>query len=247
MKNKSQLILILSPFISIGIGMVFDLIFNKPEYSIIIAFLSEVIILFLQLELKLVEIKKGLVSLIDYIGYFKEKDSSNLYQYALENVPREEMPQLWKKLVWKMKNNFFATSYMDKDDSWLHHYAKYADECLEIQKIQIGINNVEVKRIFIIDNVEEIEKLTSVMKKQISYGIKVRYIPTERIEKNDWLNKFKNENKTIDFGLFDGNIVFLWYLNNKRKIMGGRILVGNDNYKKYLDFHNKLWNESIEL
>ncbi|MEK6303225.1 MAG: hypothetical protein AABO41_21140 [Acidobacteriota bacterium] len=50
--------------------------------------------------------------------------------------------------------------------------------------------------------------------------------------------------ETTDFGLFDSRIVLLWFLDEKRMLVEGKVLCGGESLERYRNFFDTLYGEA---
>lgn len=150
------------------------------------------------------------------------------------------MGEAWTYLLWRMRKSYRATNYIKNAELYEMGYAKAA---LQIQAAKIEAQNVDIKKIFIVDNDQELQEMKTVFKNQYDLGIQVKYILYGDIRSKRMLNDKLIQLATIDFGLIDDRTTLLWRLK-ERGIDGGRILLGSEEFAQYDEFFDALFKEA---
>jgi len=123
----------------------------------------------------------------------------------------------------------------------------YTQLGLEIQRTKIRVNKASIRRVFIVDNKEEITKLQNVMGKQKEAGIMVKYIFKREIETNSMLNTLAGKLETLDFALVDSTFISLLFVDKNRKIKHGQVIFSKNQFELYKRFYDYLFEEAEEI
>jgi len=163
-------------------------------------------------------------------------DQLDRYTLALrftnKSLDKDEMPNAWERMLWSMRGNFDATSFVKPDD----YVRSYPDLGIAIQEAKVRVTKSRIRRIFIVENARELEAISAHIKKQMSAGVEVSYLIHSEIAKHVNTSKYD----TLDFGLFDDSkSVFLWLLDD-RAVAGGKIELETDQYAKYRNLFDTL-------
>ena len=168
----------------------------------------------------------------------------NILRYGVTKITKEQIPNAWLELLWKIESRYYGLSYTNPDFWWNQAFSKLA---IEIQKVKKNVSKAEISRIFIYENEDELEKLQEVMSEQWKAGITVRYIAKKEIEKKVLLKKLSSKIKTFDYGLIDSKIVLMVYVDKDRQFKHGEILVNKQVFDVYKTFYDHLFDEAIEF
>jgi transcriptional regulator with XRE-family HTH domain len=167
---------------------------------------------------------------------------------ALDQKPQElaadEVPAAWLKLLMHFESSLSATNFVPCGE--IFDAMGYADLGREAQKLQKKLGKT-IRKILIAENQHELARYEPEMKKQVAApALDVRYVLRGRIGEKPHLAAKLKKLASIDFQLFDDNIVLLWILNETtRGVEGGRILVGPQSCKVYADFFDALYREAV--
>jgi hypothetical protein len=167
-------------------------------------------------------------------------DLEELFKFRSGEVSEHEMGEAWTYLLWRTRKSYRATNYIKNAEIYEMGYAKAA---LQIQAAKVEAQHVDIKKVFIVDNDQELNEMKPVFKNQHDLGIQVRYIFYGEIQSKRMLNEKALELATIDFGLIDDRTTLLWRLK-ERGITGGRILLGSEEFAKYDEFFDALFKEA---
>ena len=211
------------------------------------AFLLTDIVLWLKLsnekleKLDVVEMELSRLELVLADRAKTNADLEELFKFRSGEVSVHEMGEAWTYLLWRMRKSYRATNYIKNAEIYEMGYAKIA---LEIQAAKIKAQHVDIKKVFIVDNIQELKKMKTVFQNQHDLGIQVKYILHREIQSKDILKGKACELDTIDFGLIDDRTTLLWLLDDERRIGGGRVLLGRKEFAKYEEFFDALFNEA---
>jgi len=172
-----------------------------------------------------------------------EEKVSYILKYGVVSFADRHMPNVWRELLWNVKKSYYATNYIENEEIYDQ---TWADAALAIQKAKSFGEHVEIKKVFIIDTLEELESIRHTIIKQLDAGVTVKYILHATINENITLRVCKEEIESIDFGLFDDKSVFLWKLDG-RSFKGGEVLFREEMVKKYRDFFKTLYLEANNI
>jgi len=237
----------------ITVGVVTWIIINDGSafsaiLSIVVGLLISLIIIILvesfrqQNDIKVIKATYGnLIKLILEEQNRSENNLSYILKYGVVNFEDRYMPSVWRELLWNVKKCYYATNYIRSNEIYGQNWA---DAALAIQKAKSFGEQVEIKKVFIIDDDSELKDLSATFKKQIDAGINIRYILKRKFDEMMTLRFEKNEIQSIDFGIFDNKSVFLWKLD-KRSIAGGGVIFKGDQVSIYKEFFKQLFLGSI--
>jgi hypothetical protein len=189
------------------------------------------------------EMKKELVRLESALA---EKSKTNveleeLFQFRPDMVSADNMRNVWTTLLWRLRERYWATNYITDADIFQKGYGESA---LAIQATKIKVQHADIKKIFIVQDDAELQKMQTVFKNQHDLGIQVKYIFFEAIQSDPALKTKASKLATIDFGLIDSRITLLWFLNKDRCVDSGQVVLGSNGLAPYKDFFDSLFTEA---
>ncbi len=242
-------------FTGLLIGFVVYLIIrptNEINYllNIIIGLLTAIVVMLIielsRLALNFENYNKKLQDVLDIIND-KGKEiifNQSILKYGILKFQRESIPKVWLNILWNFNKTYYSTSLISLDEGWNQAYTKLG---LKIQQTKILLNQADIRRVFIIENTEELENAKNIILEQKQNGIYVKYIHSDEIKSKSILNTLSRKLKSMDFGIIDSDFVTLVYLNKKRIIVGGELVTNRSEIQNYKEFYHNLFEEAHEL
>jgi hypothetical protein len=157
----------------------------------------------------------------------------NLVHYGYLTFPPEQLYNIWKKLMYDLDNKFYAFSYINPDE-WTQEYTR---RLLSPLKSKIDTENANIHRIFVIDDLSELQKLSEVITYHQKYGIEVSYIETKQLyEASPPICE-----KPLSFGfiLIDDLRLAIFRFDKRRKVKQIEIVSDREVFKKYQSFYDR--------
>lgn len=192
------------------------------------------------------KINLDIAFLLGQIGE-KQQDASDfarILRYGVTTIPREKYFDVLLQLLWKIESGMLGANYIDPDEGWGRAYGELFTE---IQRTKIKVNKATIRRVFIVDSEEEIEKLRSVVQKQKETGIRVKCIFKQKIKTTTMLKSGADKLETLDFDVIDSKYVWLSVLDKNRKIKYGKVVFGKEECDRYKRFHDMIFEEAEDI
>ncbi len=182
-------------------------------------------------------INANLADLLLKIGrsFHSAVELNQILRYGVTSFTREQIPNIWIELLWRMENRYYGVSYSRPDLWWSQAFTKLA---IEIQKTKIIVNKADIRRVFIYEDDDEKNGIQETMREQALAGIKVKYISKQSITENYLLKQLADRLETLDYAVIDGKIAWLVVIDKNRKFKLGKALIDDtltDNYKRFFD------------
>ncbi len=180
-------------------------------------------------------------SLVDKLldGDFKE-----FLKYGFVEIPLDKAASRWVEQLWRIDKRFWATSYIKIEEGWDQAYTKLG---IEIQKTKVIVNNADIKRVFILDDLSELNQINQSMIYQSENNIKIKYILRSEIQSKSTLKNYNRKFASLDFGITDDKFVSIVDLNRNRKIKSAKMIFEKESIKEYEQFFLYLFNEAHEI
>ncbi|MFA5229121.1 MAG: hypothetical protein WC240_05535 [Bacilli bacterium] len=173
-----------------------------------------------------------------------EKFKSKLVKRIDENpvtIIKDDIPNLWLELLWEAEQRYWATTYIKSTEGWDKVYTEIGNH---IQKAKIQANDVDICRIFVIDDLIELESLKKHINKQHNIAIKTKYIFKDDIYDNPLWDNYTKALKSLDFSIVDDKYVSLLFMDDERNIHHAEVCKMNDKNKFYENFFRELFKEA---
>ncbi len=168
----------------------------------------------------------------------------NILQYGVTKITKEQIPNAWLELLWKVESRYYGVSFTNPDFWWNQAFSKLA---IEIQRVKKNVIKAEISRVFVYEDEDELRKIKDVMLEQCKAGIRVRHISKESIDNKVLLKKLKTRIKTFDYALIDSKTVLLVYMDKNRQFKYGEIIVSKEVFDTYKLFFDHLFDEAEEV
>ncbi|MFK7925800.1 MAG: hypothetical protein AB8H47_27880 [Bacteroidia bacterium] len=186
------------------------------------------------------------ISKLSKAVYDSSKDLLYVYQllqYSQITIPQEKIPRVWLEMLWMTKKRYWATTYISPNQGWNEAFTDLGEE---IQRAKIVAEQVDICRIFIVEDENELRHLNVILNSQANIGIRIKYILIADIRKTASLANHQKQLATIDFGIIDDKYVYETHLV-KRMAMHSSITFNPDQLRHYIDFFRLLRSEAKEF
>jgi hypothetical protein len=183
------------------------------------------------------------------LGKIEEKqqdvsDFAQVLRYGVATFSREKFIDVLLQLLWRIENSMLAANYIHPDEGWGRAYGELFNE---IQRTKVKVNKATIRRVFIVDGEEEVDKLRSVMYQQKERGIRVKCIFKKKIENTTMLKAPVRGIETLDFDVIDLKYVWSTILDKNRKIKYGKVVFGKEECDRYKRFYDYLFEEAEDI
>lgn len=174
----------------------------------------------------------------------KASDFAQVLRYGVTTVPSQKLFESLVQLLWRIESGVLATNYIHPDEGWGRAYSELYHE---IQRTKIKVNKATIRRVFIVDDEDEVKTLRDVMLRQKEIGIHVKYIFRKEIEATSLLKVAADTLESLDFDIVDKKYVWVTLLHANRKIKEGKIVFDREELEKYKRFHDNLFAEATDI
>lgn len=187
-----------------------------------------------------------LASLLKRIAEEHQESSDwvQILRHGMTTFPGEQIFDVLLQLLWRIENGVLAANYIDPGEGWGRAYGELYNE---IQRTKVKVDKADIRRVFVVDDEEEVGTLRSVMSKQKESGIRVKYIFRRKIETTSMLKTAADRLETLDFDVIDSKYVWLTLLDKSRKIKYGKLVFGKEECDRYKRFHAYMFEEAEEF
>jgi hypothetical protein len=160
----------------------------------------------------------------------------NLVHYGSLTFPAEQLYTIWKKLMYDLDNKFYAFSYINADE-WTQEHTR---RLLSPLKSKIYTEYADVKRIFIIDDLSELQKLSEIIEYHQKYGISVAYVEIKKLYEST--PPICENPLNFGFILIDDMRLAIFHLHENRKLKSIEIISDREIFKKYEKIYERIRN-----
>lgn len=160
----------------------------------------------------------------------------NLVHYGSLTFPAEQLYTIWKKLMYDLDKKFYAFSYINADE-WTQEHTR---RLLSPLKSKIDTEGADVKRIFIIDDLSELQKLSEIIEYHQKYGISVSYVEIKKLYEST--PPICENPLNFGFILIDDMRLAIFHLDENRKLKSIEIISDREIFKKYEKIYERIRN-----
>lgn len=157
----------------------------------------------------------------------------NIVHYGSLIFPPEQIYSIWKKLMYDLDNKFYAFSYINPEE-WTQEYAR---KLLSPLKSKIDTDHADVTRIFVIDELSELHKLSEVIEYHRRYGINVSYVEAKQLHES--LPPICEKPLNFGFILIDDMRLAIFRLDENRKLKQIEVVSDREIFKKYQKIYER--------
>lgn len=143
-----------------------------------------------------------------------------LMQQGIGVLPPDRAVSVWLELLWQTRRRFWSVSYLDPDSGWDSRFAELA---VEIQGAKVQVDQIDARRLYMLDDVTELAVLAETITKQVAAGIQVRWILRSTVESNPMLLPLLTKLASHDICLIDSSTIFRLNLDHNRAIESEQI------------------------
>ena len=142
---------------------------------------------------------------------------------------REEVFSMWTDML-REASSFLAFNYVTSDEVWgTEGFAFNVAHALQIARIKLGCS---IKRIFVIDTLDEYTKLRALMHAQSEAGIDVKWILKSELTNRPIVLEYLSDLGTWDFVSVDNEMLFCVDLDERRRMKGCWVSRSRERHRK---------------
>jgi diamine N-acetyltransferase len=175
----------------------------------------------------------------------KDEGIRHLAHYEVV-LTRDQLLEVWIDELTRLRQSYCATNYIEADRIYKTDWANAA---LHIQNGKKTIKEgMDIRKVFLIEDESEIATIAAHLDRQRQVGIDIHFLPRKEVADDaDLKDALDSRNvPSIDFGIFDDNMVLVWMLDEGRTLCGGRVLLGEEAVKRHRDFFEKLFRKAAQ-
>lgn len=163
-------------------------------------------------------------------------------KYSDQDISKDDMPLVWFDLVHSARKNYKATNKINARNLHTQPFGKLV---FQAQKLKTERHSTfGISKIFIHQNTIDTEMQTVMRAQAEHFSIKsVLGQDVEQICNRKGNNPSANKLHQ-DFGIFDDEIVLLWFVDEKADFTGGRLIFNQAEVQQYGKFFDALDNKA---
>jgi hypothetical protein len=171
--------------------------------------------------------------------YVNASDTAQLLQFGSTAFTREKTMSVWLDLLWLTSSRYWATNYTK--EVW---DSSLPDLGIQIQIAKARAKQVDMRRVYIIDDLAELNGLRERIEAQLAGGIKVKYVLVTEIKKNKYFNSLLKELDSLDMALIDSRIIFSLELDKQRRIQNSKTIFDEKMCKNHERIFEMIFDEA---
>jgi len=210
--------------------------------SIVLILLIE----FYRLSKELFETKDIYLVMVDLLKYDKIADRNEIdivLKYGLKNISEDNMAKIWIDFSWTIQQNYETIIFLKPDKIYSQNWTETA---IDIQKAKVRSMNASIKKVFVVEDEEELTKNIQIFKKQSDLGLDIRVILLRAINEIFSVKSKLKKFETIDFMVFDKRVLLKWNLS-ERKFVSGELSFDDKEIEEYHDFFIDIFQNAKEV
>jgi hypothetical protein len=137
-----------------------------------------------------------------------------LVNERMVEVDRNHVLNFWRDCVRGCKH-WFAVDYSKQEESWSSGWGDVSAQGIQQERIHAG---AVIRRVFIVDNESQYERLKPVMKTQESIGIEVRWLTKDELLKNEFVSDHIKVLGTLDVAIIDDTWIYRGFVDQARRL-----------------------------
>ena len=171
-------------------------------------------------------------------------DAAAALRFGGVEVARSEVTRVWLDRLWRTSSRYWGVIYTAPGEVVDTNVFQLG---LAVLSAKVRVDQVDVRRILLVDDKEELEHLLPVMRAQHDNNIAVRYLLRESVTAHPLLNQQVKQLSTLDFSVMDRDVVWLLLLDGHRRIQAGALHFDQAMNERYSEVYRLMWDAAVPL
>ena len=171
-------------------------------------------------------------------------DAAAALRFGGVEIARSEVTRVWLDRLWRTTARYWGVIYTapgEVVDTNIFHLG------LAILSAKVRVDQVDVRRIVLVDDQEELEHLLPAMRAQHDSNISVRYLLRESVKEHPLLNQQLKQLGSLDFSIIDREVVWLLLLDDNRRIQSGALHFDQAMNARYSEVYRLMWDAAVPI
>ena len=180
-------------------------------------------------------------TLSDRVG--TSADAASALRYGGVEIPRGEVTRVWLDRLWRTSSRYWGAIYTapgEVVDTSIYQLG------LAILSAKVRVDHVDVRRIFVVDDHQELEHLLPAMRAQEGH-ISVRYVLRTTLDHHSLLSTQLAQLPSLDFTIIDRDVVWLLLLDGGRRIRAGTLHFDETMNNRFGEVFRLMWDTATPL
>lgn len=171
-------------------------------------------------------------------------DVAGALRYGGVEIARGEATRVWLDRIWRTSSRYWGVVYTAPG------------EVVDTSIFQLGaavlsaksrVDQVDVRRIFIVDDQAELEHVLPAIRAPHDSQIKVRYALRATLEAHPLLKAQLRQLPTLDFTVMDATVVWMLLLDRGRRIKSAMLYFDEAMNARYAEVYRLMWDAATPV
>lgn len=185
-------------------------------------------------------------SLIDRVSdrLLSSADAAHALRYGGVEIPRAEVTRVWLDRLWRTSSRYWGVIYTAPGEVVDTSVFQLG---LAILSAKVRVDQVDVRRIFVVEDQKELEHLMPAMRAQQESQINVRYALRASLDAHPLLKTQLGQLPTLDFTVVDRSVVWMLLLDRSRRIRSGALHFDEAMNARFGEVYRLMWDTASSL
>lgn len=161
-----------------------------------------------------------------------------ILKYGHIRIPPGKSLEVWMELLWSMKKKYWGVIYLSPKEL---AQTTIFENSISIMIAKIKVEMLDVRRVFLLDDEMEYSELKDCIQLCLDNEIQTRVIYKKDLYSIHSLNDKAMQVKTLDFIIFDDEIVWQTILDNNRFEKYSEIYFDSDLNESFSELFKQIW------
>jgi hypothetical protein len=171
-------------------------------------------------------------------------DAASVLRFGGVEIPRAEVTRVWLDRVWRTASRYWGVIYTAPDEVVDTNIFQLG---VAVLSAKVRVDQVDVRRIFVVDDQNELDHMLPTMHALQESQMKVRYALRSSLESNPLIRAQIAELSTLDFTVMDSFVVWNLLLDRARRIRAGSLHFDERLNAKYAEVFRLLWDAATNV
>jgi hypothetical protein len=192
------------------------------------------------------ELQARLDLLIDRVSdrALSAADAASALRYGGVEIPRAQVTRVWLDRLWRTSSRYWGMIYTAPGEVLDTNIFRLG---LAILSAKVRVDQVDVRRIFVVDSEAELVHTMPAIREQQDNQINVRYVLRATLDAHPILKTQLAQLATLDFTVIDRSVVWQLLLDRNRRIKSGSLHFDDEMNTRFAEVYRMLWDTATPL
>jgi hypothetical protein len=191
--------------------------------------------------------RKEFNELVTRINFLAEKVSdrfvtaselSDILKYGHVRIGLSRVTDVWLDRIWQTHHRYWGVLYAAPKEVTITSVFQLG---LSVMAAKVRVEQVDVKRIFLLETNEDLIDSKEAMRACSQHRLQVRYLFRKQMDTHTLLKQRVSHLSTLDFTIYDSNIIWLIMLDKGRHIQHGELFFDEKINEQYSEVFRLMW------